>query len=162
MSQFRVEKRRVGAELTLASGLRREGHFFLAASGPAQAGPERVADLLNAGPGFFPFDTVSRVGPDTLLINRAHVVCVRLTDRAEEARLDAGYEVATERHVQMVLSNGLRLRGAVRVHRPEGRDRLSDYTRSPLIFRYLEADDATFVVNFDHVVELTEETGAGD
>jgi hypothetical protein len=161
MSQFRVEKRRVEAELTLASGARRRGCFFLASANPAQAGPERVGDLLNAETGFFPFDPAEPLGK-TVLINRAHVVYVKLAEPTDEAQRDAGYDVATERHVTMVLSNGDRLAGAVRVFCPEGRDRLSDYTRAAAAFRYLESSRGTFVVNSSHIVELMEEPGAGD
>ena len=48
MSQFRVEKRRAQAELTLSSGHTLRGIFFLAGSCSLHAGPERIADLLNA------------------------------------------------------------------------------------------------------------------
>src|SRR5262245_19738639 len=57
MSQFRVEKRRVEAELTLSSGERLKGCFFLATSSATHPGPERVVDLLNSEQGFFPFET---------------------------------------------------------------------------------------------------------
>ena len=162
MSQYRVEKRRVAAELTLANGLRRRGHIFLASAQAAQAGPERVADLLNAESGFFPFDTVSPAAPETVLVNRAQIVYVKLIDPSNEPQLDAGYDIATVRHVEMLLSNGERLRGAVRVYCPQGRDRLSDYARSTETFGYLESPAATFVVNTDHIVELREETHAAD
>ena len=58
----------------------------------------------------------------------------------------------------MLLSNGTRLRGAVRVYRPKGRDRLSDFAQSAETFRYLEAEGATYLFNVRHVVELAEET----
>jgi hypothetical protein len=64
--------------------------------------------------------------------------------------------VAPERHVVMLLSNGTTLRGAVRVYRPEGRDRLSDYAQSAEAFRYLENGDGTFVINRAHIVNLRE------
>lgn len=155
MSQFRVEKRRAEADVTLATGAVVRGAFFLAGSAPRRDGPERVADLLNAEPGFFPFETAS---PDraTLLINRAHVVCVRLLERADEAQLDPGYAIATVRRVQMVLTTGATLTGVVRVYWPQGRDRLSDYARSADAFRYLESPEGTFVVNTAHVVNLSE------
>ena len=162
MSQYRVEKRRVAAELTLTDGVRRRGHIFLASAHAAQAGPERVADLLNAESGFFPFDTASPAAPETVLVNRAHIVHVKLVEPSNEPQLDAGYDVATVRRVEMLLSNGERLRGAVRVYCPQGRDRLSDYARSTLTFRYLETPAAIFVVNSDHVVELREEMHAAD
>jgi len=155
MSQFHVEKRRVEAELTLSSGHSVRGIFFLARSCSRHSGPERVADLLNAQDGFFPFET----GADpaaTMLVNRAHVLLVRLLEQPNEPQLDPGYAVAPERRVAMLLSNGATLNGRVRVYRPEGRDRLSDYAQSPDTFRYVENGDGTFVVNCAHIVNLRE------
>ncbi len=68
--------------------------------------------------------------------------------------------MATERIVSMLLSNGTRLRGAVRVFRPQGRDRLSDFARADETFRYLEAEHATYLINVRHVLELAEEIPA--
>ena len=81
---------------------------------------------------------------------------VFVTIAEEEATLDPGYGVATRRVVSVLLSNGERIIGAVRVYRPEGRDRLSDWTRQPETFRYIETGDATIVVNFAHIVEVSE------
>ena len=156
MSQFRVEKRRAEAEVTLATGATVRGSFFLAGSSASHVGPERIADLLNAEIGFFPFEPAGADISETVLINRAHVVSVRLLDRGNEPQLDPGYVVATERRVAMLLSTGARISGAVRVYRPEGRDRLSDYARSSDTFRYVENGDGTFVVNSAHIVELRE------
>jgi hypothetical protein len=156
MSQFRVEKRRAEAQLTLSTGVTLRGSFFLAASTPTKVGPERVADLLNAEAGFFPFAPSGGSAQDTVVVNRAHVIAVKLLERAPEARVDPGYEVATERHVVMVLSNGSRLTGSVRAFCPQGRDRLSDYVRSPETFRYLECAETTFIVNIAHIVEMRE------
>ena len=63
---------------------------------------------------------------------------------------------ARRRVVSILLSNGQRVDGAVRVYRPEGRDRLSDWTRQPETFRYVETGDATFIVNAAHIVEVSE------
>ncbi|HZT77491.1 MAG TPA: hypothetical protein VFA27_12625 [Vicinamibacterales bacterium] len=155
MSQFRIEKRRAEAEITLATGPTVKGAFFLAGSSAKHVGPERIGDLLNGETGFFPFET----GPDeadTLLVNRAHLIAVRLLDRTDEPQHDPGYAVATARRVAMLLTNGTTLSGTVRVYRPQGRDRLSDYARSPEIFRYLEGDSATFIVNSGHIVSIYE------
>jgi hypothetical protein len=159
MSQFRVEKHRASAEVMLSTGSRLRGCFFLATIGVTQTHPERVADLLNAETGFFPFASRVDGHEKMLLVNRAHVIAVKLLEDSPEAQLDPGYELATERHVTMLLSDGTRLSGAVRVYLPHGRDRLSDYARTPEMFRYLETEGATFVVNAAHVVELTEIAG---
>ena len=156
MSEFRVEKRRAEAELTLSSGGHLRGWFFLSGSSATHAGPERVADLLNAESGFFPFEVPAGPSQDTVLINRPHLISARLLEATTEAQLDPGYVVATERHVDMLLSNGARLSGSVRVYRPQGRDRLSDYARSTDVFRYVENAQGTFVVNSAHIVELRE------
>jgi hypothetical protein len=155
VSDLRVEKRRAAAELTLSTGGKVRGSFFLAGSSATHFGPERVGDLLNGEAGFFPFAVEGNDGA-TALYNRMQLVSVRLLESTGEARLDPGYELATERRVSMLLTNGESLCGAVRVYRPAGRDRLSDYARSTEIFRYVETSNATFIVNSAHIVELKE------
>jgi hypothetical protein len=154
MSLFRIAKRRTQAELTLSNGETRKGCFFLSGATVNAAGAERVTDLLNAEPGFFPFEPCDGTG--TILVNRAHVVLARLTDSVSEARLDPAYDVAPVRRVVITLTNRAVLRGCVRVYCATGHDRLSDYARLPQMFRYVETGDGTFVVNSAHVVELSE------
>jgi hypothetical protein len=154
MSLFRVAKRRTEAELTLSNGETRRGSFFLAGPTATAQGAERVTDLLNAEAGFFPFERCDGTG--TILVNRDHVVLARLTDAISEARLDPAYDIATVRRVVITLTNRMVLRGSVRVYCPAGHDRLSDYARSPQMFRYVENGDGTFVVNSAHIVELSE------
>jgi flagellar basal-body rod protein FlgG len=55
MSEFRFEKIRVPAELTLTQGAPVAGCFFVAGSASDHDGPERVGELLNGRGGFFPF-----------------------------------------------------------------------------------------------------------
>jgi hypothetical protein len=156
VSEFRVEKRRAEAALTLTTGATVRGCFFLAGSRANHGGPERVADLLNAETGFFPFELKSDGAPHTVLYNRSQLVVVTLLENAVEAQLDPGYSLATEREVRMLLSTGETVEGRVRVYRPTGRDRLSDYARLPEMFRYIETDAATLIVNSAHIVEIRE------
>jgi len=153
-SEFRIEKERVDALVTLSNGQSTPGHFFIATASARYTGPERVGELLNAEAGFFPFETRDPHGSRTVLYNRRHVILVALADN--EARRDPGYEVATERFVSVLLSNGRRVTGSVRVYRPEGRDRLSDWARNLDTFRYLETEEATLLVNIAHVIEVGE------
>jgi hypothetical protein len=146
-SAFRFEKRRVEAIVSLVGGDTAQGSFFVAG--------ERVGDLLNQEPGFFPFEIQTGGGPQTVLYNRAHVISV-LVSEGEAAR-DPGYAIAKRRDIWMMLSDGRRVRGVVRVYRPEGRDRLSDWTRQPETFRYVDTDEGTLLVNAAHVVAITEE-----
>ena len=153
MSEFRFEKLRVPARLTLASGDIVAGTFFVAGSASGHHGPERVGDLLNEQPGFFPFE---REDGTTVLYNRAQLVMVALTARAAEAKTEPGFEVAKKLRVTMLLSTGDRLSGTVPVYRPYGRERLSDYAQTPEAFRYLLTPDRELLVNAAHVVELRE------
>lgn len=152
-ARYRIEKRRADAELTLTTGVRVKGCFFLWTSSQSGAGPERVGDLLNEQAGFFPFELEDG---RTALYNRAHIVAVRLPAHAREVELEAGYPVARRRAVSMLLSNGDRVNGVVAVQRPAGHDRLSDYTRMAEAFRYVETSGETLIVNSAHLVELRE------
>jgi hypothetical protein len=153
-SEFRVEKQRANAVLTLSSGESTRGCFFTGGGSARHAGPERVGDVLNSELGFFPFEIHDTDGIRTALFNCRHVVMVVLADN--EASDDPGYGVATRRVVSVWLSSGQRLVGAVRVYRPEGRDRLSDWARQPETFRYLETADATLIINMTHVIDVHE------
>ena len=130
------------------------GCFFLASSSTRHDGPERIADLLNSEAGFFPFEIGGGNSVRTVLYHRSHVICAAIAE--DEATLDPGYGVATRRVVSVLLTNGQRIVGAVRVYRPEGRDRLSDWARQRETFRYIETGDATIVVNLAHIVEVSE------
>lgn len=157
LSEFRVEKSRAVATLTLSNGTSVHGCFFTAGGSRTHAGPEGVKDVLNGETGFFPFEADGPGGSRTALYNREHVMFVVLEDK-EEPRRAPGYDVATERTVAMLMSNGMRLHGAVRVFCPQGHDRLSDFASAPETFRYLESASAAYIINVHHVVELIEET----
>ena len=157
LSEFRVEKSRTAATLTLSNGTSVKGCFFVSGSSRTHAGPERIKDVLSGESGFFPFEVSGAAGSPTILYNREHLVLVELADK-DEAHRDPGYDVATERFVTMLLSTGTRLRGSVRVYRPHGSTRLSDFARADERFCYLEADSATYLINVRHVLELTEES----
>src|SRR5690242_16376612 len=120
-SAYRFEKRRVEATITIVGGDATHGWFFVAG--------ERVGELLNQEHGFFPFEIQTGDTGTTVLYNRAHVITVTLSE--SEAARDPAYAVAKRRDVWIMLSDGRRLRGVVRVYRPEGRDRLSDWARQP-------------------------------
>jgi hypothetical protein len=153
-SKFRVPKDRAEAVLTLSSGESMRGCVFLAGGSALHTGPERVGELLNAESGFFPFEVQAPASVRTILVNRRHVVMVALAEN--EASRDPGYDVARRQPASVLMSSGQRVVGAVRVHKPQGRDRLSDWSRQPEDFRYVETADATYIVNMVHVIEVSE------
>jgi hypothetical protein len=157
-SEFRFDKHRAEAVVTLVTNENIKGCFFTAAGSARRDGAERIGDLLNSETGFFPFEVQTEGRATTVLYNRTHVIAVRVLD--DEARRDPGYAVATRRVVSILLSNSQRVDGDVRVYRPEGRDRLSDWTRQPEVFRYVEAMDGTYIVNAAHIVAVTEVHGS--
>lgn len=153
MSRFKVEKDRVAASLSLATGQTVTGCFFVLASLATAVGRERVGDLLNAEDGFFPFQ---RDDGTTAQFNRAHVVFVRLPAGVDEELLEPGYDIAQRRNVVMTLSTGARIDGTVAVHGPVGYDRLSDYARRAKHFQYVLTPFGSVIVNADHIVEVIE------
>jgi len=152
MSELRVEKRRETADLTLVTGATMSGVFFLAGSSQLHTGPERIGDVMNFEPGFFPFESAG----ETSLINRSHVLKVVLPTLMIESQLDAGYDVATRRKVKVLLTTGETITGHIVVYCPAGSDRLSDYAKIDERFRYVELADRTVLVNSAHIVALTE------
>ena len=156
VSEYRIEKSRVEATLTLSNGTTVRGCFFISRNSRTHAGPEGVRDVLNGEAGFFPFEERRADESRTILYNRDHVLYAAIVD-AQELHRDPGYGVAMQRVATMLLANGMRLCGAVRVYGLQGRDRLSDFARQGEMFRYLEAEHATYIVNVRHVVELSEE-----
>ena len=153
-----MEKRRIDATVTLSTGVSVKGCFFVAVVGVTGSVPERVAEILNAEGGFFPFERHDQVKPRTVLYNRDQIITITLGDA--EARRDPGYDVATARRVSMTLSDGREIAGSVRVYRPQGRDRLSDWARHPDRFRYIELGDTTVIINVAHVIEISEDVRA--
>jgi hypothetical protein len=160
VSELRIEKRRAEAALTLTTGTTVRGCFFLSESSASRSGPERVADLLNAEAGFFPFELHDGGPPQTVLYNRQQLLLVALLEEPVESSLTPDYSIAKERAVRILLSNGASVEGQVRVYRPSGRDRLSDYARAPEAFRYVETAGGTVIVNASHIVEFRETTQA--
>lgn len=155
MFDYRVEKERREATLTLSTGMTVRGSVFVAARCAGHEGHERIKDLLNADAGFFPFEVEDDGGRQVALYHREHVVLVTLPT-PEEPRQDPAYDVAVTRRVAMLLAGGTRLTGRVHVYRPPGRDRLSDYAHNAERFQYLEGADGTFIVNARYIVELRE------
>src|SRR5437868_1274885 len=101
-SEYRFEKRRINATVTLSSGETARGSLFRAAESTRYSGPERVGDLLNESDGFFPFEIEEDGRTRTVLYNRPHVVLIAIDEH--EAQRDPGYAVATPRHVSVLLS----------------------------------------------------------
>jgi hypothetical protein len=148
MSDLRVPKRRVLAEVLLPAGGARRIALFLAEATSRHAGPERPSDLLNGGDDFVPaFD--EEAGTMSFL-NRAGLAAVRIPPELESADGD-GLTLATEHDVEVLLGNGTTLRGLVSYLRPPDHSRLVDFlNEGEPFFRLVEASAIT-LVNKRHV-----------
>jgi hypothetical protein len=153
-SEFRFKKRRAAAVVTMVGGEVARGSFFTAGDTTRRHGGERIADLLNSESGFFPFEVEGNNQSRTVLYNRAHLISAEIFDN--ESKDDPAYDVASRRPVSILLSNGRRIDAFVRVARPAGHDRLSDWTRQPEVFRYVESGTSVLIVNAAHIVAFTE------
>ena len=151
MEELRVPKRRVEAEVLLASGVTRRVAVFLADSAPGHAGAERFSDLLNGREDFIPaFD----VALDAItFVNRTGVVVARVAPHHESDRAD-DITIPTEHEVEIGLLDGSALRGLVSYVMPADRSRLNDFLNAaPPFFRLLERD-AVALVNKRHVARV--------
>ena len=101
-----------------------------------------------------PFERHQEGVAEVMLYNRDHVVLVELSE--PQGRLVPGYEVAAKHTVLVVLSNNRRIAGVVSVHRPKGHDRLSDWARDSIPFRYVETDSVNLLVNVRHITGIVE------
>lgn len=156
MSDLRIEKRRVTVTVTTAAGPRHTGSLFLSAQAATHAGPERLVDLLNGGQAFVPFERVSPTGDREMrLLNRAHLVLVQAEGAGDDVAGDPGYQVARKKSAVLTLTTGERIAGVLRVERPAGRDRLSDFLSGETGFCYFESPSGLLAVNLAHVTEIT-------
>lgn len=151
MEDLRVPKRKVPAEAILPGGAARRITLFLAEAASHHSGPERPGDLLNGGDDFVPaFD--EDAGAMTFL-NRAGLAAVRVAGREAEADGE-DLTLPTEHEVEVVLQDGLALRGLVSYLRPPERSRLVDFLNEAEPFFRLLEERAVVLVNKRHVARV--------
>ncbi len=149
MDDLRVPKHRVAAEVLLPGGLTRRIALFLAEAAPDHDGPERPLDLLNGRAEFLPaFDEES--GQMTFL-HRAALAAVRVPREAETEELPT---IPTEHEVEILLTDGVALRGVISYLRPPERGRLVEFLNEPEPFLRLIEDGAMTLVNKRHVARV--------
>lgn len=155
MEDLRVPKRRIDVEIIQAAGPARKVAVFLAEAAPDHDGPERLSDLLNGAGEFVPaFDEEAQV---MTFLNRRSVALARV---AHEVEADVSEEstIPVEHDVEITLTGGQRLRGAVSYVRPPP-GRLLDFLNEKSPFFKLLERDATALVSRHHVARLALVTG---
>jgi hypothetical protein len=147
MSDLRVPKHKMAAEVGLPGGVVRRMAFFLAEGAPGHDGPERPLDLLNGEEDFLPaFDEAAGA---MSFMNRREVTVVRV-DRVHDADAEAA-TLPTEYEVEVRLRDGTAQRGLISFVRPPERSRLLDLLNEPPpFFRLLQGPQVAYV-NKNHV-----------
>lgn len=147
MSDLRVPKHRVEADVVLPGGAVRRMAFFLAWAAPDHAGPERPLDLLNGEEDFLPaFDEVAN---GMTFLHRKGVLVIRV-DRGHDAD-DEAATLPTEHEVDVHLADGTVQRGLVSFVRPADHSRLVDVLNEATPFFRLHQGSQVAYVNKRHV-----------
>lgn len=151
MEDLRVPKRRTAIEIQLQGGAIHRVAVFLGEFASGHAGPERLSDLLN-GPGEF-FPAYDLEADAMTFLNRTGLAVVRLPNVVELEAADP-LTLPTEHEVEIVLDDGIKLRGLVSYLLPPEHSRLIDFlNQSPLFLRLLEQDRIA-LVNKRHVARM--------
>ncbi len=156
ISEYRIPKREVPAEVSLLGHPRKVVKLFLHEQAGTHAGPERPSDLLN-GPGEF-FPAIEPPGK-LVLLQRDAVMVISVSAESEfppgEAGEDlAGIEEGARMTVEVTLQDGSALRGTVGFMMPEGRNRLIDFLNTADRFLTLREDSLARLVNKRRIVRL--------
>ncbi len=151
--ELRVPKRRVQVEVLLAGGGVRQVTVFLADFASGHTGPERLSDLLIAHEEFVP--AVDVTSDAMTFLGRHSIAAARVAREWEHTDLEGG-----ERHeVELTLTDGTQLRGAVSFVLPPERSRLLDYLNDAQPFIRLAEGDRVALVNKRHVARVVKVGG---
>jgi len=126
--EYRVAKKEVVAEVTVAGEKPATLTLFLAGLSRSHSGDERPSDLLNGPDAFLP--AVDRKGKSRLLRRDAVVVITVPADYEPVADGHGAENVPPSSHhaeVEVILASGAAIRGTVEYDMPESRSRLLDF-----------------------------------
>ncbi len=147
-SDLSVPRATVRAHLELADGERHHGVIFLIPSAPRHTGGETPLEMLNRTEEVFPFRTDDG---QILLVAKAQTLCLTVAAIDEVEDPDRTHTARAEQ-VEVALTNGTRLTGAVRIEMPETRARLLDFLNAaPNPFFAVRGEGETHYVNRNQV-----------
>jgi len=156
--EYRVAKRELTAEVTVAGEKPAILKLFLAERTRAHAGDERPSDLLNGPDPFLP--AVDRKGRLRLLRRDAVVVITVPADHepGSEATETAGAPLPSSRHadVEVILESGDAIRGTVEYDMPESRSRLLDFLNREDRCLAVRHKGQVHLVNKRHIARVNE------
>lgn len=163
MKAFQVPTRPVSVEVFLADGRQLSGRMFLAENPRVDGNTGLLMGSLNDPREFIPFEVGDERGARSLVLNKDHIVRVRLaadTQAARETPAVSEAEVppvaagAAGETAVLHLSDGSRITGQVAVQTPESLSRAVDKLNCAPRFLPVVRDDGVDVVQRCHVTTL--------
>lgn len=154
MSDFKVPKRAVLADATLAGQPAQTWELFLSEVAETRAGPERVSDLLSRKSRFVPVKD-SKQGH--LVVSTQAVLCVSVPAEAEFDDLgaeDLAADMSVTTEIEVLLSGGQQLTGTLVYLQPRGQQRLQDFLNAAPPFIAIRESNKAHVVNTDAIVSV--------
>ena len=164
MNEFQVPTRPVWVEVFLADGRHLSGRMFLAEDPRVDENTDLLLGTLNDSREFIPFAVSDQRSARGLVLNKDHIVRVRLTADVEAARespdvpdsgeaLDVAAAPAEETAI-LTLSDGSRISGQLAVQTPDSLSRPVDKLNNALRFLPVVHDDGVDIVQRCHVTTL--------
>lgn len=146
MSEYQVEKQKVGVVLFLVDGQTRDGVIFLSPFSSFHSGPQTLLDLMSEEEPFVPF-----VGNDGnfLLINKAQISHLKYQKEEDDKPV-----LGTPLEVSVTFTNSRQLAGTVVLEVPDGKSRLLDFMNNNRDFFGLTCADGDYVVNPNIIIEI--------
>jgi hypothetical protein len=150
MDLYRIEKSRIPVTVTLARGEQVNGDMFIQGNSEWHLGPERTADVLNDGLGFFPLAVAEN---DTLLVNKKGVRDVaELSSSRDDWRLIPSWR---QQRVELRFLGGGNLSGTVDLELPGDHPRLLDFlNKTESAFVPVLTEGGTRLVNREFIESI--------
>lgn len=147
---FIVTKREVRVVLQLSTGARVSGVVHCNLHSSAHHGRERVKDVLNNENAMLPVHSDGKC----VLFNKGFIEVVELEepDVAEVGETD----LSEHREVDLMLADGVALRGTILVSTPPERARTLDFLNRGQGFFYLETAQGSRVIALRHVLSAAD------
>jgi hypothetical protein len=150
MSEYRIEKVRRHVSLALSGVGTLKGDIFLQPSARYRAGPQDPAELFNEPEAFIPFVTDA---DDLILLAKERVAWVQFDDEDSDTSPDGTPGTS----VEVVLTDGSRLDGELRLDTRSDRSRLVDFMNGGhQRFLSLRSPAAICLVNWREIAQVRE------
>jgi hypothetical protein len=155
LSEYRIPKREISAEVSLLGQPRKVVKLFLGERAESHSGPEKPSDLLNGSRAFFP--AVEPPGRFVLLHRDLITdlsVDAEVEFPAEESSGSAEAEAVAKVLVELALQDGAKVRGTVQFLMPEGRRRLIDFLNTADRFLIVRGNGLARLINKRRIVRV--------